>query len=504
MKLRNATFLIAVGVSLLIHLSAIPISVRVHTGGHPVEADGHGFGGSSGEMRIVFVDEPPEEAEKQLEESLAPEDARQAEPEGQPDESETATEDARQRPDEPEFPETDPAKPEPEEKPDETKEALPKFLTGDPDGTGYASNEAPGDREATARLAPADQAFLSRDPRGAGKVGDDPSMNPVRGADGRGGTPGRPGPQAATPPQPPAPPAGKPAPIGAITSLPTADQLKARVLQWAQKVRPGREQAAAAESPRAAKATVAAAPKPTRPTAERKRGGELELSPPAPDGRLPQRGAETASRKTPKIPAAPVEDPESIPGVEGVKLGEALVLGERTDEPRESATPQVVVPPVGVPRRGLSDTAPPPREPSPRVTVRSGNGDGHPPGSELPAADPAPMSDTESDPFSTLGAAVTRDGRLSVRFGRKFRARRPRLTLAGKMELLEMTEPKVTLDVSIDESGRVTGVQVAKSSGSNEVDQPTRVAMYDWWFEPKRDPSGGAVPDRFQFTISWH
>jgi hypothetical protein len=35
------------------------------------------------------------------------------------------------------------------------------------------------------------------------------------------------------------------------------------------------------------------------------------------------------------------------------------------------------------------------------------------------------------------------------------------------------------------------------------VDQPCRVAMYDWWFEPKKDAAGKAVPDVFRFTISF-
>ena len=40
-------------------------------------------------------------------------------------------------------------------------------------------------------------------------------------------------------------------------------------------------------------------------------------------------------------------------------------------------------------------------------------------------------------------------------------------------------------------------------SNTVDLDQPTRVAMYDWWFEPKKDASGKPVADRFQFTINW-
>ena len=71
------------------------------------------------------------------------------------------------------------------------------------------------------------------------------------------------------------------------------------------------------------------------------------------------------------------------------------------------------------------------------------------------------------------------------------------------VDLAERNTAQVVLKVSVDATGKVTDVQVAKSSGSNEIDQPCRVAMYDWWFEPKKNAEGRAVPDKFQFTISF-
>jgi TonB family protein len=138
--------------------------------------------------------------------------------------------------------------------------------------------------------------------------------------------------------------------------------------------------------------------------------------------------------------------------------------------------------------------APPPAGPAP----------GSVPGESRPAADPAPPSDSEVDPFSTLGTAEFSTGRLDVRFGRKVKTRRPKIGLAGKIDLFQGRGARVVLKISVDATGKVTDVGIIKSSGSNEIDQPCRVAVYDWWFEPKRDAAGNAVADDFQFTIVWH
>ena len=102
-----------------------------------------------------------------------------------------------------------------------------------------------------------------------------------------------------------------------------------------------------------------------------------------------------------------------------------------------------------------------------------------------------------------LGTAQVRDGRVTVQAGRHVKTRRPHLGLAGMVDLAKTGTAQVVLKVWVDAAGKVTNVDVARSSGSNEVDQPCRVAMYDWWFEPKKDAAGRAVPDKFQFTISF-
>lgn len=131
-------------------------------------------------------------------------------------------------------------------------------------------------------------------------------------------------------------------------------------------------------------------------------------------------------------------------------------------------------------------------------------GDGRQPGSERPAGDPGQMSDSESDPFSKIGSAeLLRDGKLDVRFGRKIKTVRPHIPVVGQVDAFSLLNPSVTLKVNIDETGKVTEVTVHKSSGSNEIDQPTLIAMYDWWFEPLHDAKGNAVPDCVLFTINF-
>jgi protein TonB len=252
-----------------------------------------------------------------------------------------------------------------------------EFDIGMPLASGYATHDAPGREEQSAREAPQDQPSLSLDPVGTSLNVDVPSA---------------PGQGAFEPvmPQVPVPPA------------------------------------------------VASA------------------APPAPPPPIPQDLAERVQQE--RVDAVRAEVPVEVPAVEPVKTEAAVVI-----------------------------PAPPPR---PQAVAGSG-------------ADPAPQSDSESDAFSVLGTAQFRAGRVTVRSGRQVKTRRPKIGLAGMVDLAERNAAQVVLKVSVDAAGKVTDVQVAKSSGSNEIDQPCRVAMYDWWFEPKKDASGHAVADKFQFTISF-
>lgn len=193
---------------------------------------------------------------------------------------------------------------------------------------------------------------------------------------------------------------------------------------------------------------------------------EAPLAIPAPED-LPAEGGEEVVE--PPVEAPPAPDPATpIAPVEA----EAIAV----PEPSKPAVEPVPTPQDGGTRAGASPSA---------------------------AADPARMSDSESDPFSRLGTAIVRDGRLDIRFGRKVKTRRPKLLLAAQVDLWTLRRAQVVLTIDIDETGKVTSVKIAKSSGSNDIDQPTKVAVYDWWFEPKKDPEGQPIADQVEFTINW-
>jgi len=136
--------------------------------------------------------------------------------------------------------------------------------------------------------------------------------------------------------------------------------------------------------------------------------------------------------------------------------------------------------------------------------VAAGSGVPGRPGPNTPAADPAPLSDSESDAFARIGSAVVRAGKVEARLGRAFKSVSPRLTMKAYLDLASIVNPSVILKVSINEKGNITDVEVLKSSGSNEVDLPTRLALYKWWIEPRKDkksgqPAADVIPVVFSF-----
>ena len=184
-------------------------------------------------------------------------------------------------------------------------------------------------------------------------------------------------------------------------------------------------------------------------------------------------------------------------------------------EPAPSAVPPVPAPPepaapmarVTVPEVSIAPPSATEPQVSIAVPIRAAPAPAKAPPASAPpkggrGADPAPMSDSESDAFSVLGSAHFVNGELRVRAGRRVKSRRPKIGLAGQLDAV-YSRVEVTLRVATDKTGKVTAVEVAKSSGSNEIDQPCRVSMYDWWFEPKKDAAGNAVPDVFNFTIGF-
>ena len=237
----------------------------------------------------------------------------------------------------------------------------------------------------------------------------------------------------------------------------------------------------------------------------------LSLDPVGPD-RVVEKPADTVGDSNAALPALPKVVPMLARLVESMqaRLPEVAPVARGPDVPAEadrSTEPESTVAPLSPPAPPAAPVEPVPVDPTPVVIVRADAAPPAPPTAPLRTAggqaDPAPMSDSESDPFSVLGSAQYRDGRLSVRAGRKVRSRRPKIGLAGQVDLYQRKAAQITLRVSADATGKVTGVEVLRSSGSNEIDQPCRVAMYDWWFEPKKDSLGNPVPDTFNFTIGF-
>jgi TonB family protein len=184
--------------------------------------------------------------------------------------------------------------------------------------------------------------------------------------------------------------------------------------------------------------------------------------------------------------------------------------------------PSMSVLPTGSEALAATPSAPPPPPPTPRVPfgvdraeqwsvphVTRAAAKVAPPAAGLdapgsagvprPAADPAVMSDSESDPFSAGGdkhAVVVRDGRVDVRLGRKVKTIRPHLSFASRMDLMSMQFPRMVVRMHIHGDGSVRRVDIVKSTGSAAADQEVKVALYQWWFEPTKE-------DVVEFPITW-
>lgn len=128
-----------------------------------------------------------------------------------------------------------------------------------------------------------------------------------------------------------------------------------------------------------------------------------------------------------------------------------------------------------------------------------GAGDGRAPGSSA-AGENGQAAEEDVDAFSSKGSVTFRQGKVEAKFGRRVKAVRPRFGLAGQTDAMQIGRVVVVLGVTVDETGRVTAVEVLQSSGSpNNIDLPIMRAMYEWWIEPKTGKDGKAKAD----TMTW-
>lgn len=298
---------------------------------------------------------------------------------------------------------------------------------GDDQGTGIGSNSSPGPEPMQAQEADADQALLSRNPQGAGRIDLPPTLKRGPIGNGNGGHPA----------QSPAAPAPAVAPL--ITETPVA-QAKPMF------------------------------PDPTPPPAPAQVASALPL-PKGLDGEV-EPAAKTPDIEPPKPKAA-----------------------ELNPEPKQTPKPEVQ---EQVPKVQVRAAVPPA---NPQAAVGDGKQRGVPPA----AGNPLPQSESDSDPFSRISGNITvpRVGRLDPRLGRKVKTTRPQVNIAGEIDLIALNNPTVVLEVHIAPTGKVTDVKIAHSSGSNAIDEPTRVAVYDWWFEPAKDKTGKPATDVIFFTVEF-
>jgi TonB family protein len=193
--------------------------------------------------------------------------------------------------------------------------------------------------------------------------------------------------------------------------------------------------------------------------------------------------------------------------------------GSVGDDPSMSVLPKVSTPPPSAEPAPPLGAAPPmmqliaPRgedetallrmktSPAPLAMLRADAA--QPFGSHENPADPAIMSDSESDPFAPGTQVEFRDGGVVARLGRKVKTVRPKLDLAARIDLMSTNAPSMTVRLTIDAQGAVRKVEIVRSSGSVGADQAVKAALYQWWVEPKKDAAGRAIASVITFPIAW-
>jgi TonB family protein len=251
-----------------------------------------------------------------------------------------------------------------------------------------------------------------------------------------------------------------------------------------------------------------------QPKRERAAETKEKAVPEKPFGVPSERVEAVLPKKARKVAEAPtsiiaVADPAEVRPAEGNKGGQDV----KEVEARE-AKPAVQAPPppkpAGAPKRAeerekvaLLPPVVATATPSPQPAIVRQEESGGRPGKAVPAADPAPMSDSEADAFGKVVNVEFRNGKLEAQTGRRIKTVRPKLLLSAQYELISQEDPRVLLTAKVDATGHVTKVDIYQSSGSPDLDQPCLVALYDWWFEPPKDKDGKPMPDVVVVAITF-
>lgn len=175
--------------------------------------------------------------------------------------------------------------------------------------------------------------------------------------------------------------------------------------------------------------------------------------------------------------------PDAAPTTQPLGKNPTVALDSPTTRPttRPSDNPAAPNPQIAmmIPTAPMEGASPTPVAPQGNI------GDA---GLPIAPADPAPMSDLESDPFAKQGSVIVRPGKLDVQIGRKVKPIRPQFNLRGQMD--NLYGATVSSRVSFDATGKVTDVKILQSSGSTDIDLAVEVALYKWWFEPTTNKQG--------------
>jgi TonB family protein len=215
--------------------------------------------------------------------------------------------------------------------------------------------------------------------------------------------------------------------------------------------------------------------------------------------------------------ATPRNSPPGENGANGSRSAEQTASAQSSNHPfgieQQSQPPAPAFEAPPDPARGPAPAAHPEVPPAPRavaaqnsaspaVTMTAYQAPTGRPGA-VAAASPAPQAESDSDPFAVVGSLEFRPGSTKVQCGRKHRITRPRLSWDTVYDFQGMMSATVVLELQLDETGHVSDSIVIKSSGSNSIDQPCRLAAYSWWFEPAKDAAGKPIRDVIKFTIKF-
>lgn len=126
------------------------------------------------------------------------------------------------------------------------------------------------------------------------------------------------------------------------------------------------------------------------------------------------------------------------------------------------------------------------------------------PGVPAHVADPLPKSPSESDPFAQKASAYIVNGRVIAREGREVHTTSPRLLLSGRVAVGTNDELITTLRLICDPTGQVVDVMILRSSGFDELDQPLMLCAYEWWVKPLSPAKGeSARPFTIVMSCRW-